>query len=182
MLHEICALHACRYKWNLHNIMICAKVSACHHLNYACYMHKISYRVVYYAPIISTDGKTISCLFSPLLPVTKKQHEYHTYRRLLGDLCLELWVFLWGLDDLDLERFLDGDFLFGEKDLDRDLFIGLRDRTHLVPGSRECKSSVLYFLAGLLLWDCFLELLHTNNYTCNTHQLDVTFFHPVSGS
>ena len=36
------------------------------------------------------------------------------YRRLLGDLCLELWVVLWGLEDLDLERFLDGDFLFGE--------------------------------------------------------------------
>ena len=47
-------------------------------------------------------------------------------------------------DDLDLERFLDGDFLFGEKDLDRDLFIGLRDRIHL-------GSSVLYFLVGLLL-------------------------------
>ena len=37
MLHETCVLHACRYKWNLH--VICAKVSACHYLNYACNMH-----------------------------------------------------------------------------------------------------------------------------------------------
>jgi hypothetical protein len=50
------------------------------------------------------------CVISNL----KKQRDYYTYRRLLGDLCLELWAFLWGLADLDLERFLDGDFLFGE--------------------------------------------------------------------
>ena len=42
MLHEICMPHACRYKWNLH--ITCANVSACHHLKYACNMHKILYR------------------------------------------------------------------------------------------------------------------------------------------
>ncbi len=74
-LHEICVLHACRYKWNMH--VTCAKVNAWHHLNYACNMYVTCTR--FRIGIVEWRYQEISRVHCRILLQVWKSNEWEWY-------------------------------------------------------------------------------------------------------